>query len=835
MTKDPQIAARPTASSSSSNAASVVAQCAVPSAKGLYVLGCLEERVTLYAQQVRALNLVSALLDESGIDATSKVAVVGAGAAGLTATAAIATALPNIDALHLYERRPDLLHLQLRSRDRYLHPHLYDWPNDGSTTVDAGLPIMNWGAGPAGDVASVLTQEFDSLVLGCEKLAISRQAEVTKVQSVSWGGCRVIVRDDAASSEIYDVVLLSIGFGNERLTDRQIGRSYWDVVPTTAPLRGAAGEFDLFVSGNGDGGLVDFVIAAFNGRTHREICEWLVGLAALDDVKRELLRIEEEAWAPGSTLDIYEAYRSRIAPLVPSAVYKELLGMLRRDATVKLHTRHRELFRRETAILNRFLTFLVIATDHGAGQPKLKVMTGVEIATDPYDARLRFSDGTVLTPLGRFIRFGVDSDANQAPFKQFFDDFRRARDPEPERYRPATPPLSDAARRRFAAQAALRTTRARAAEGAVAPSAAASSTGASVAVVTIHAAGVEQMVWAAPVSADAAGQLWGDSFSDVILACHLSPEEAGPLRFAVARLVSHAPAYQLFCRDSLEWGPFLAPFQSSDLPGPSCRPLLKVRSVIDGGANAYPEERGSLLDMASRIHRSLDLEVLRRLDAHLARCLRPNSPISVGWSIDPSLRVAMLARWRTWHAKLQTSDDQRRRFLILLASEKDHVALGETNSPELVRVGPRAMEAHLVRATVFALAFAVCVDVDLAPSGEYPGNLAGTQLSAHSLGVSWLDGVDVGPDVSLRQWTANVILMSELREAPLTDFLAPRIDSPTDGTPSMAGVPPHEQPLIIGSNHSIRTAMQSGEASLRQQLALVLRSKALTAKAILES
>lgn len=57
---------------------------------GVYVLGCLARYVTVYAQQVRALNLVDSLAKSGLLSLHSRVAVIGGGIAGLTAAAATA-------------------------------------------------------------------------------------------------------------------------------------------------------------------------------------------------------------------------------------------------------------------------------------------------------------------------------------------------------------------------------------------------------------------------------------------------------------------------------------------------------------------------------------------------------------------------------------------------------------------------------------------------------------------------------------------------------------------------------------------------------------------------
>ncbi len=66
----------------------IVQRMQVPGRPNLYVVGCFERRVTFYTQQVRALNLVYAIAGRMPRDPA--VAVIGAGAAGITAAVAAA-------------------------------------------------------------------------------------------------------------------------------------------------------------------------------------------------------------------------------------------------------------------------------------------------------------------------------------------------------------------------------------------------------------------------------------------------------------------------------------------------------------------------------------------------------------------------------------------------------------------------------------------------------------------------------------------------------------------------------------------------------------------------
>ena len=86
----------------------VLAHMRVPGEPAVYVLGSFERRVTLYSQQVRALNLVHALTNGGHLTPGQHVAVIGGGVAGLTAAAALLHLGLNVT---LLEKQADLLPL----------------------------------------------------------------------------------------------------------------------------------------------------------------------------------------------------------------------------------------------------------------------------------------------------------------------------------------------------------------------------------------------------------------------------------------------------------------------------------------------------------------------------------------------------------------------------------------------------------------------------------------------------------------------------------------------------------------------------------------------------
>ena len=131
-------------------------QMGVPGDTSTYVLGSFDQRITIYSQQVRALNLAFALQAHGGVDGKS-IGVVGGGIAGLTFAAA---ALYFGARVTVFEKREEWIDLQ-RSSSRWVHPHIYDWPNEGATSEQADLPFLSWSAGPARDAVRMMLSDWN--------------------------------------------------------------------------------------------------------------------------------------------------------------------------------------------------------------------------------------------------------------------------------------------------------------------------------------------------------------------------------------------------------------------------------------------------------------------------------------------------------------------------------------------------------------------------------------------------------------------------------------------------------------------------------------------------
>ncbi|MGF6852857.1 hypothetical protein [Paraburkholderia sp. CI3] len=426
----------------------------------VFFLGCFADRVTLYSQQVRALNLVDAILDEhnSILPPRGRVAIVGGGAGGMTAAAAFARSGFDAETIDVYERKYTLLHLQKGCSDRYLHPRLYDWPRPGWNERHAKLPIMTWTAGTADSVATSLESGFQ-VCIDKSAVRILKERDVTRIVSLMGGLYAVEINHHPPQDQMpYHVVILCVGFGYEKGIDAPGGRSYWDRFPLTGEIRDPTQKHQIFISGNGDGGLADLVLCAFIHMSHEELHDFALGYlntTAMTEVRKILRQLDDQAWE-NEDIDLFTQYMHRLAPLLTEnkTLMSEAAKRLRSDAEIWFGVREKYLFKCSTSLLNRFLAFLAILADREARDPRL---IHLSTATSRPSRRTHFfDDGSVqlgdserFTPRYQFRRFGPERVLNLEPF----DDFRRVIKPDltplPPAAYPLTPELTDSAWRRF--------------------------------------------------------------------------------------------------------------------------------------------------------------------------------------------------------------------------------------------------------------------------------------------------------------------------------------------------------------------------------------------------
>jgi|SRR6516225_6601828 len=160
---------------------------AVPEHQGVYVLGSFAKHVTIYSQQVRAINLVDSLCRTGQLTEGKRVAIVGGGIAGVTVAAA---ALVRGARVTVIEQAQDFMPIQSNASERYLHPHIYDWPlTPGNES--AGLPLLDWEAGDASSVFEKLREAWRELSAGFEVytalMGTRFEGVAFKITSETWG------------------------------------------------------------------------------------------------------------------------------------------------------------------------------------------------------------------------------------------------------------------------------------------------------------------------------------------------------------------------------------------------------------------------------------------------------------------------------------------------------------------------------------------------------------------------------------------------------------------------------------------------------------------------
>lgn len=267
--------------------------------KKVYFLGPYARRVSFASQQNRALNLIWALRANGTIKLGNKIAVIGAGLSGVTATAAL-------DGLgfdvYLYEEADEALHRQRASSHRYIHPTVNFWPEE-SLSPTTTFPYFDWICGRCDEMMTRLKTEWDEREIsdGINSdygVEVSGFSESDKVAVITEGNN---LFDDLR----YDAVIVTSGFKDESLPDTGNFQPYWKDENLEADV--IKGNFDKFlVSGCGDGGLIDALRIAhskFNkGRLIVDVAEQLSQLKW--NGTKAIAEAERECWESPELTDI---------------------------------------------------------------------------------------------------------------------------------------------------------------------------------------------------------------------------------------------------------------------------------------------------------------------------------------------------------------------------------------------------------------------------------------------------------------------------------------------------------------------------------------------------
>lgn len=402
----------------------------------IFCVGTFDKGITVLSQQVRALNLTWALVEAGelglgdSLDAgqpgsgtsRKKIAIVGAGFAGLTLAAGLLKKRVDAD-ITIFERRDTVLPLQHGSDSRWLHPHIYDWPRPGSEAFSAALPVMNWTASRASDVVVQVLKAWRLVAAGPQAAPTGTTSDPPKVEvfcntrhlqisrtlqppsvDIEWIGeprdsaDPAIPRADSAGpvgeSRAFDLVVLAVGFGLETGN----GPSYWRNETLAQPQLGEARN-TYIVSGSGDGAMIDLCrlrISQF--RQDRILADLFNNHEAFIGRLREI----QQSPNAGPTFEGLSALWEEDGVQDDAReVLDRLRHRLRQDTNVLLRVRKRSfanLFEdKRVSFQNRLLAFLLyrcgaftpvradddaalaaLATEHGVTRDRIIVRHGTE-------------------------------------------------------------------------------------------------------------------------------------------------------------------------------------------------------------------------------------------------------------------------------------------------------------------------------------------------------------------------------------------------------------------------------------------------------------------------
>ena len=257
---------------------------------GVYRLGQFAP-VSIRDQVIRANYLIEHLAASPELVPSTRLVVIGAGAAGLTAAAAASRL--GVRDVTLVERANTVMSLQARSDSRWLDPVQYDWPaahwHEEAWPLDETPRLFTAVSVPfprvAAAVAEDWAQEFQNRTSRLLGAAIK---PLFHTDALVWRrvtkGIEVDLRDlptRTVTSTTFDLIIFAAGFGLEH-------SEVPDTTSTTRPFKGldfwSSDEFEtdgmglpatakagVLVSGAGDGALQDFVRLSTGVKSVRDV------------------------------------------------------------------------------------------------------------------------------------------------------------------------------------------------------------------------------------------------------------------------------------------------------------------------------------------------------------------------------------------------------------------------------------------------------------------------------------------------------------------------------------------------------------------------------------
>ena len=332
----------------------------------VFVLGTFEKKKTFETQQIRAaiLALASYLKDPTP---KKHVAVIGGGLAGMT-YAAVATKL-GIETT-IFELGDDLAPLQRDCFDRYVNPNLYDWPKLSTHEDCFTIGGLSWKHDFAGNIVRSVAEQLITIAVTANSSLLLNPKLGTEIKGLKRGieigkdGKYYLHKDGGKLLfGAFDSVIFAVGYGIEDETVYDVRQvPYWHKFPLykAAPAV-RQGKKRILVSGSGDGGLIDLILATLENFDHSKIFTILPELHESRNIEI-ILKAEEEIESiskiPNAKPDIISIYNEHFSNWGWIEKLKEYKHKHR-----DVHFSSRELgslFSPNSAIINRLIAYFLV-------------------------------------------------------------------------------------------------------------------------------------------------------------------------------------------------------------------------------------------------------------------------------------------------------------------------------------------------------------------------------------------------------------------------------------------------------------------------------------------
>lgn len=804
---------------------------AVRERPNLFVIGCFDRRITFYSQQVRALSLVHALKELGYLNDNPRIAVVGGGAAGVTAAAAVA--LVSSSNVVLFESAAELLSLQSTTERRRLDPHIYDWPAHDTTDPIADLPILDWESGPCRSVRNDVVLGFNDIATRLAPRLERRLQHPVKSLTRAVDGYELTFTDLTARPpapkqelrERFNIVLLAVGFGIEPLEPvRDIqSASYWsDAGVPEAEFQGRPTP-RFFISGAGDGGLIDFVAAGARNFDHAGMIRMISEHPGVAELKGILSAIDVRAraeYAAGARFDFIAAYDAELlAQLTSIGLVAAVTQQLRPGVRLTLQTQHAELFEVSTSALNRLAAYLTIkACEADPRRTFRHLQCGTVTRTtapNPPPEVANFwldCDGETVAADAVIVRRGPLREAVRRPFADHLASYDSTHKEWLARHGDTTlvPKLSHQAHKLF-----LET--ARKADIPLAPRLQRLAADQLPISVQLRC-DADRIRWSGAIPSEQLVTAWSEDQSfDIILPD--APEALGAVAGAVLRVACHSRNIRLHAAPVL-WGQHVRMLSLESLHAEGMA-MPEIVGGNPGGAAQNPAKIAHDI-LARRIHRSLDAWLLERLNDHLqpfcASNADPGHPI--GLTIANDLRAAMAETWADWQALFTDETALLNHFLRLMICAVDD---DDNRDAAQVLVGPTKFAA-ILRGTTVALAIAAAWQAT-SPMSIGPGNLVRlrhgeSDWAGHGCAADLINGRDMTLCAASYMWRTQFVVLivkGTIEVARIAERPFAQIETAQPALSETGG----SGPVIMSISSDFSEAVAAGLAQLRTLLSAV--------------